>query len=212
MTTEATTPVTPAGLAKAELPKARNDFEVAGEIHNVLKDIPSDRQEKILRWVCESLGIELPTKYIERSASPRNEERQPNDSPPPANSVQPVTDIKTFIASKKPRSDTQFATAVAYYYRFVAKPEERLDTVTSDALQEASRQSRGGAFHDPLNTLNNAVKGGLLDRAAPGSFRINTVGENLVAMTLPVEGSEKPRPRAGRPRAAKKVAKPVKKR
>lgn len=169
--------------------EAADDFDAAKAIYEKLKDIPHERQEKILRWVCESLGIDLPTRYIEKPAPPPPIEDQRPDIPS-ATGKQP-TDIKSFIASKKPRSDTQFAAAVAYYYRFVAKTEERLDTINAEALQNASRQARGGALHNPKATLNNAVTSGFLDRAERGAFRINTVGENLVAMTLPGDAKER---------------------
>lgn len=44
-----------------------NDFDAAKAVFEKLTGIPLERQERILRWVCESLGISLPTKYIERS-------------------------------------------------------------------------------------------------------------------------------------------------
>ena len=40
-------------------------------------------------------------------------------------------------------------------------------------------------------TLNNAKNQGYLDSAERGAFQINSVGENLVAMTLP-GGAEEP--------------------
>jgi hypothetical protein len=39
--------------------------------------------------------------------------------------------------------------------------------------------------------LNNAHAKGLLDRNARGRFSINSVGENLVGMTLPAKASGK---------------------
>jgi hypothetical protein len=55
-------------------------------------------------------------------------------------------------------------------------------------------------------TLTNAKNAGYLDSAGHGAYKINTVGENLVAVTLPGEGSE----RDAKSRAAKKK-KPSKK-
>jgi hypothetical protein len=92
-----------------------------------------------------------------------------------------ATDIKTFIAGKKPRNDVQYAAAVAYYYRFQAPPAEKKEVINKEDLQEATRKSGRGRFHDPLQTLNNAHTLGLLDRGPEkGTFVINTVGENLV--------------------------------
>ena len=185
--------------------EAADDFDAAKAIYEKLKDVPQERQEKILRWVCESLGIALPTRYIEKPLPPSAGDNQQPEGPPETEQ-QPI-DIKSFIASKKPRNDMQFAAAVAYYYRFVPKPEERLETINAEGLQNASRQARGRAFHNPKATLNNAVASGFLDRADRGSFRINTVGENLVAMTLPGDAKERaqrPRRRSRKRTSAKK--------
>jgi hypothetical protein len=95
-------------------------------------------------------------------------------------------DIKRFIEVKKPRNDVQYAAAVAYYYRFEAPPSEKKDAITGEDLQASTRLSGHDRFKSPLQTLNNAHNLGLLDRGQErGTFVINTVGENLVAMTLP---------------------------
>jgi hypothetical protein len=57
----------------------------------------------------------------------------------------------------------------------------------------------------------NAHTQGLLDRGDRGAYVINTVGENLVAMALPSDGTTKPvRRAASRPPAKKAPKKPVK--
>jgi hypothetical protein len=123
-------------------------------------------------------------------------------------------DIKTFISNKQPRRDVQFAAAVAYYYRFEAPQAERKDAINKDDLQEATRRAGRERLGNPLQTLNNAHTLGLLDRGSDkGTFTINSVGENLVAMTLPGDGatSSKPqgkkRPKAAMGKSAKKTAK-----
>jgi hypothetical protein len=57
-------------------------------------------------------------------------------------------------------------------------------------LNDASRKARGYAFREASDTLNNAMKAGYFDRAAHGQFKLNAVGENLVAMTLPGTDTE----------------------
>ena len=98
-------------------------------------------------------------------------------------------DIKTFTRSKNPKNDIQFATVVAYYYRFEAKEEERKTSINGDDLEEACRQVNWKRLNRPSMTLVNTANAGLLNKAGNGSYTINAVGENLVAMTLP-SGSE----------------------
>jgi hypothetical protein len=94
-------------------------------------------------------------------------------------------DIKSFIATKNPKSDVQYAAVVAYYYRFEAQESDRKESITSEVLQQSTRLAGRKRLEKPIMTLNNAKNLGYLDSAARGEFRINTVGENLVAMTLP---------------------------
>jgi hypothetical protein len=103
-------------------------------------------------------------------------------------------DIKTFVKERNPRKDVQFAAVAAYFYRFECP--ERKEVIVPKDLDEAGRQARGYGFKDPLTTLNNAVALGYFDRAGRGTFKLNAVGENLVAMTLPSSGAE----RSGRKR------------
>jgi hypothetical protein len=159
-----------------------DDFDVAKAIFDKLKDIPAERKKRILGWVAESLGVVLapapsaPAPYIPPAAP---------GFPPPAPAPAGGSDIKSFVAAKAPKSDMQFAATVAYYYRFEAPPASRKNAITGDDLQEAARLAGRTRLAKPRNTLNNAKTAGYLDSAAVGEFAINSVGENLVAMTLP---------------------------
>lgn len=161
-----------------------DDFNIAKGIFDQLKDLPAERQQRVLRWIAEGLGASL----TEALAPPAQAAAVPGSlsSPPsPATGGTGTTDIKTFIAAKAPKSDNQFATAVAYFYRFEATPTQKRDSISGDVLQEAARLAGRKRLANPRATLNNAKAAGYLDGASPGEFTINSVGENLVAMTLP---------------------------
>jgi hypothetical protein len=163
-----------------------DDFDIAKAVFDKLKDVPLERKKRILSWVAESLGVSIP------APTPAYHQHVPTatTSPGTAISAQPgsSTDIKSFVAAKAPKSDRQFAATVAYYYRFEAPAEQRRTTITSDILQEAARLAGRSRFAKPIATLNNAKNSGYLDSGARGEFSINSVGENLVAMTLPGGG------------------------
>ena len=110
-----------------------------------------------------------------------------NSTPSPVTSAQSA-DIKQFTMAKKPKSDQQFAAVVAYYYRFEAPASDRKDVIGSDDLTQAARLAGRERPTRPTLTLNNAKNSGYLDSAERGKFRINAVGENLVAVTLPGNG------------------------
>ena len=175
-----------------------------------LKGIEKERQQRILRWVAESLNLVLgiAPAFDQRAgamgASPGGAQISHGDTHAPHRHARPA-DIKTFVDSKRPKSDVQFAAVVAYYYRFEAPVESRKDSLDAQALQEAARLAGRRRPPKPLATLNNAKSLGYLDSSERGQFRINSVGENLVAMTLPGGQAERTRdkPWATKPRKAK---------
>ncbi len=96
---------------------------------------------------------------------------------------------------------------------------ERKDAINKDDLQEATRKAGRERFGNPLQTLSNAHILGLLDKGSEkATYTINSVGENLVAMTLPGDGktssrlqAKKRAPKKFSKSAAKKAAKKTKK-
>lgn len=169
-----------------------NDFDVAKKVSDELKVIPKDRQARVLRWVAETLGIEsvAPTAP-DTPGSPPDSNRVVTDATR-SHQQGPGTskDIRAFTVEKAPQSDNQFAAVVAYYYRFEAPVSQRKTAIGGAELQEAARLAGRRRLSNPRQTLKNAKNMGYLDNIDRGQFAINTVGENLVAMTLPGGGSE----------------------
>jgi hypothetical protein len=162
------------------------DFDTAKAIFEKLKDVPAERRKRILTWIAEGLGVVLHAAPATVAAHVVTQHAASTPAAAPGHLPQsPPTDIKTFVATKAPKSDVQFAATVAYYYRFEAPAVSRRETIDGDALQEAARLAGRNRLGNPRGTLNNAKSLGYLDGNTPGEFSINSVGENLVAMTLP---------------------------
>lgn len=164
-----------------------NDFDAAKAISELLKDMEKERQQRVLRWVAESLDIVLhvrPGAPHDITAGTTSAEASVSSLPTYPIDGRPI-DVKSFVESKSPKNDIQFATAIAYYYRFEAPVDDRLEAISAEVLQNSTRLAGHARFAKPLMTLNNAKKQGYLDAADRGFFKINSVGENLVAMTLP---------------------------
>jgi hypothetical protein len=176
----------------------KSDFMAAEEIKEILHGRDKTEQEKILRWVSESIGVIASAPIVSQAST----------SPPQAAQISSSSgglrrrDIKSFVAEKAPKNDVQFAAVAAYFYRFEASEAERKDVIVAEDLQTAGRQARGYGFTKPLGTLNNAVALGYFDRAGRGEFKLNAVGENLVAMTLPSSESSGKRSRAKKKKRA----------
>ena len=157
-------------------------FDVLRNIVEQLKDLSAEEQQRVIRWACEELGIseQASVATVAPQATPV---AVPAATAPIAGG--PV-DIKSFLEEKNPQTDIHFAVVVAYYYRFLA-PEKK-DAISSEDLQEAARLSSRARLANPGKTTNNAVSSGLLDSAGRGLYKVNTVGENLVAIVLPGDG------------------------
>jgi len=197
--------------------KPPDDLEAVRLVATALEGFGADEQERIIRWAREKLGLGLSprssaeTRGLPQTPAPAGHRPVESASPPPSQSAAAgVKDLKTFVAVKNPNSDVQFAATVAYFYRFEAPPGQQKSEIEASTLQDACRLVGRKRLQKPAQTLRNAKNLGLLDSGSEaGRFTINTVGENLVAMTLPSKSGttkayKKPRKAARKTRKNKK--------
>jgi hypothetical protein len=156
--------------------KSTDDLEAVRILVDTLQPFDAKDQERIIRWAREKLGLPVSEQNLPQGQG--EEQRRLSDK-------KETVDIKSFVSKKNPSSDNHFAAVVAYYYRFDAPEEQKKDSITSKDLQDACRLVDRDRLDNPAQTLVNAHNAGLLDRKEHGAYSINTVGENLVAMTLP---------------------------
>lgn len=185
-------------MSQVEQQKMRgvNEFDAARIIVDALKDLDQKRRVLAVRFACESLGVSV------SAAVPAMAESSPPIDDRGSAANQAPLDIRQFTEAKAPKSDIQFAAVVAYFYRFKAPENKRRETIDAGALQDAARLANRSVPTNARLTLNNAKRSGYLDGAERGKFRLSTVGENLVAITLPEkkEGSGGARSRKPRGR------------
>jgi hypothetical protein len=174
------------------MPDPKDDLAAVRTISGALAGFDVKEQERILRWVREKLGLNVVAPALPGlSTLPTGSVVVPALTQAPSS---PARDLKTFVGEKMPKNDVQFAATVAYYYRFVAAPDQRKEEITSNDLQEACRLVGRERFTVPGQTLRNAHTIGLLNKGRePGSFAINSVGENLVDVSLPGDTTGIPR-------------------
>jgi hypothetical protein len=162
-----------------------DDLEAVRAVVEAIEGFDALAQERIIRWAREKLGLAVAPVTPAGSGHTLPASRESGISTPAATQHR-GTDIRTFVASKNPQSDVHFAATVAYYYRFEAPVNDGREAITAEDLQEACRQVNRDRLKKPSQTLINAHQQGLLNKASErGSYSINTVGENLVAMALP---------------------------
>lgn len=187
-----------------------DDLEAVRTIAAALSAFSPEEQERILRWAREKIGLAPATRTLPETRTPQPSlsvaPARPPEQPGSPQVLASGKDLKTFVTGKNPRSDVQFAATVAYFHRFEAPPDQRRNEIDAAVLQDACRLAGRTRLKNPLMTLNNAKNLGVLDSGSEkGRFTINTVGENLVAMTLPghVDGSVK----SNKPKKPRKPAK-----
>jgi len=94
-------------------------------------------------------------------------------------------DIRTFFQEKTPSSDIEATAVVAYYYKYLAPPDQRKDAIDSATLQDAFRLARRPLPAKTAYTLGNTRGAGYLDPTGQtGFYQLNPVGFNLVEHTL----------------------------
>jgi hypothetical protein len=183
--------------------KDLDDLQAVRELVQLLEPFSKEDRERIIRWSREKLGM--------AQAGETKSEDQATTGETAA--ISP-TDIKSFLLEKRPASENQMAAAVAFYYHFVAPEGERRDYITKEDLIDAARQADWQRPKRPAQVLVNSYSAGLFDRGEKGQYKLNSVGENLVAMVLPEDEGKgvKPSKRRSRKTPKKRSKKTSKKR
>jgi hypothetical protein len=158
-----------------------DDLEAVRKVIEALTPFNKDDQERIVRWAREKLGLSPSFESMSIHAQSSGS-RQMGSS---ASSGGSSMTLRGFVEQKRPKADVHFVAVVAYYYQFEARDSERKTSITAADLQEACRLAKRNRFENPSVPLLNAFSVGYLDKVERGSYKLNSVGENLVAMALP---------------------------
>lgn len=167
----------------SDLSNTKNHFDAAKTIVEELTGMSAEDQTLALKFAMETLKLQIPAGQAQMPLAPA-------PLPQVATYARPVAtgqgaDIKSFTEAKAPKSDQQFAAVVAYYFQFQAPEGQRKESIDATTMKEAARLVGRKQVGKWLVTLNNSRRSGYLDNAGRGAFKLNAVGENLVAMTLP---------------------------
>jgi hypothetical protein len=113
-----------------------DDLEAVRSVVAALQGFASPDQERILRWAREKLGLTSATATKEPDSIAPS---QVDPKPAMPTAIGKLLDIKTFIDLKNPQTDSQFAAAVAYFYRFEAPEPQRKASITSPSFEHQCR-------------------------------------------------------------------------
>jgi hypothetical protein len=147
------------------------------KIIEALQGLDEKTRANAIAAACAQMGLESPV--IEKKTPPSGSGSAP-DTPPAG---KPPKDIRTLRVEKAPSSAIEMACIVAYY--LLHNAPERKETVT---VKDMSKYFVQGNFPLPKQIESLLVHGkeaGYFDSAERGAYRLNAVGHNLVAHTLP---------------------------
>ena len=115
-----------------------------------------------------------------------------------------VIDIRSLCDQKRPGSDVEMAVIVAYYLSELVPEDARRETIRTADITTYFKQAGHPLPSEPRFALKNAKVAGYLESAGHGQYKLNPVGHNLVAHTLPrAEGDAAPRSSKKRKRKKK---------
>ena len=175
--------------AQAEFDK---ELDAIKTIANVLQSLDPETQRTVLDYVARRLKINL------GGVSPRGNTDAEGATPglghvPPPVDTSPakprVVDIRSFREEKHPQTDVQMAAIVAYYLAELAPPERRKTGITSEDISMYFKQAGHPLPKEPRFTLVNAKAAGYFENVGKGEYKLNPVGHNLVAHSLPKNDS-----------------------
>jgi len=102
----------------------------------------------------------------------------------------PSTHIKNFKEEKRPRSANEMAAVVAYYLANIVSVEQRKQTINQRDVETYFKIASFPLPQQVRATLPNAKNAGYFDLAGDGEYKLNAVGHNLVAHSMPRGGSD----------------------
>ncbi len=105
-----------------------------------------------------------------------------------------ILDVRSFFASKNPRSDLEATAVAAFYLEHLAPSEQRRKTINKDLLENVFKQANWRLPKVIGQTLLNTKNAGYLDSTSEtGEYKLNPVGYNLVEHTLGNNQSVEPK-------------------
>lgn len=169
-------------MTRAGIDKELNAIKTIIEI---LKGLDDEARERTLKYVTEHLHLSM------MGLAPSLPHPRPDASK--LFPMEPLTanDIRTFKEQKKPKSDIEMAALVAFYLSELTPADEKKGYITSQDITKYFKQAGFKLPKYPRFTLSNAKNAGYFDQKTKGQYKLNPVGYNLVAYSLPKENANK---------------------
>ena len=159
------------------------ELEAIKTVIEALDPLDADTRQRVLGYAMQHLGLPMP---MESSARRETILDTSVSLPPPASARRSeLVDIRSLKDAKKPKTDVEMATLVAYYLKHEAHDSEHKDEIGTEDIEKYFVQAGYPLPTNKASTLPNAKKAGYLESASYGKYKLNSVGHNLVAHGMP---------------------------
>lgn len=190
--------------------KDDQELRAIQQVIGALSDLDSEARARVINYVFQRLGILSPAGRADRVGSGAPPVHGIEASVPGPQVERRQIDIRTFGEEKSPRSGNERVAVVGYYLSELAPPDERKAEISAADITKYFKQAGFPLPGAARMTLVNAKNAGYLDAGAErGTYKLNPVGHNLVAHSLPAvsKASRRVSRRGKGKRAAQKTKK-----
>ncbi len=175
---------------------------------STLEPLDKDARKRVIDYVFQRLEINIKSPLVKQSSITEESLQQNIPSYQTNESVKiQSTDIRSFANDKNPKNDVERTALVTFYLTELAQ-EEKKSEISPEDITKYFKQAGFPIPSRPRQVLVNTKNAGYIDSTGNrGGYKLNPVGYNLVAFSLPSDGSSaKPRKR-NKPTTQKKVSK-----
>ena len=160
------------------------------QIIDALDSLEQDARQTAIDAACSHLGIQprvgSPSPPAQRpSVSSMFSQPSQKVSQPKGTQKTEIDDIRTLKEQKNPKSAKQMACVVAYYLKELVADSEKKETVSNQDLEKYFKQAGFKLPKVISQVLPDAKASGYFESVGKGNYKLNAVGYNLVAHTLP---------------------------
>ena len=166
------------------------ELEAIKAITAALESLDKPARIRALQYAMQHLGLsqegggrQMPPNGLPNRGTPEGDENSLMSAQPKLRTS--VVDIRSLRNQKKPSSDIEMAALVSYYLAELAPDGSRKDCMGADDIDVYFKQAGHPLPTQSQYTLPNAKAAGYFDSAGRGLYKLNPVGHNLVAHTLP---------------------------
>lgn len=170
------------------MPETKDDEELRAiqQVIAAMSDLDSEARARVINYVFQRLGISSPAALVGPGALGATPAQGMEAGAPGAQTARRQVDIRSFGQEKSPRSANERVAVVGYYLSESAPPDERKPEISAADITKYFKQAGFPLPGAARMTLVNAKNAGYLDVGAErGTYKLNPVGHNLVAHSLP---------------------------